>query len=174
MRTHLTLTKEDDVLSPDLSRPPIEPNMCQRKLERRRNDRTSLLRLVEVGRVDRVDTADVVEIEAPEIDGGGGAEGACEEVFDAGEEVVGEFEVAVTDPLLSLRNKGKSVRSRCYTHERHSIEGRGREGVGTGRCIATRGRNEKRGKVKNEGRRKRFGQRGWRLTASGKTERNFS
>jgi hypothetical protein len=154
MRTHLTLTKEDDVLSPDLSRPPIKPNMSQRKLERRRNDRTSLLRLVEVGRVDGVDAADVVEVEAPEIDGGGGAEGTGEEVFDAGEEVVGEFEVAVTDPLLSLKER-KEVSTFSLLYSRgYGNESRGRKGVGTrevycnSRKERNKGRRERRRKEK--------------------------
>lgn len=102
--TYLTLLEEADVVSPDLCRPPLEADVAQSELESRRDDGTSLLCLVEVGGVDGVDATDVVEVETPQVDRGRGAEATGEEVFDASEQVVGEFEIAVADPLLSLED----------------------------------------------------------------------
>ena len=78
--------------------------MLERELKRLGDRGPGGGRAVGLGGVDGVDPADVVQVEAPELNGGGREEAAGEELLDLVEEAVRELELAVLDPLLRLRD----------------------------------------------------------------------
>lgn len=95
--------------------------MSQSEFESPGNDTPRLFRRFEVRGVNRVDSSDVVEIETPEIDRGTDSKTAGEDGFNLGEVRVGQFEVAIRDPLLRLHTTNEEGGGKRKGPKRKSV-----------------------------------------------------